>query len=241
MSINSRSKGKRGELEIAALLRDHGIPARRGVQHQGGPGSPDVKHALDAIVHFEVKMVSRLELEDWYDQASVDSVYRVPVVLHRVSTRKLSTPWRATLSAAHLAMLYGYEHWAGLEHGDARQIVEGVANLPVLPHVVQVNALKFEKEMATAVSAAASPYGPSPYQPPVLVHARKDHDALWMASMDLKEFLAFALLPYAKRVYGFEPRVVDEYTIEVEREYEAFWQRNRMKLADNLPLFKAVA
>jgi hypothetical protein len=186
-------------------------------------------------------MVSRMEMEDWYDQATVDGVYRVPVVLHRIATKKLSTPWRATLSAAHLAMLFGDAEYMGLAHGNPKWIAEGVSVLPVSSRVVQSDALRFEKEMSAAVSATVPAYDPLEYLPPVLFHARRDHDALWMASMDAVEFLEHALIPYAEREYGYERRVVDEYTPEVEREYEEFWQRQRAKLAENLPLFKAVA
>lgn len=34
--MNSRNKGKRGEREFAALLREHGFDARRGQQFAGG-------------------------------------------------------------------------------------------------------------------------------------------------------------------------------------------------------------
>ena len=41
--MNSKRKGKAGELEAAAELRRVlGVEARRGVQHAGGPDSPDV-------------------------------------------------------------------------------------------------------------------------------------------------------------------------------------------------------
>ena len=40
MGKASRDKGKRGEHEVAELLRDHGIPARRGVQYAGGTHRP---------------------------------------------------------------------------------------------------------------------------------------------------------------------------------------------------------
>lgn len=43
MGKSSREKGKRGERDLARLLRDAGIAnARRGAQHRGGPDSPDV-------------------------------------------------------------------------------------------------------------------------------------------------------------------------------------------------------
>jgi hypothetical protein len=47
MGRMSRQKGKRGEREAAAELGQLlGVDARRGVQYQGGPESPDV--VLDA-------------------------------------------------------------------------------------------------------------------------------------------------------------------------------------------------
>jgi hypothetical protein len=40
--MNSRNKGKRGELEAAHMLTHEGFPARRGQQFSGGTDSPDV-------------------------------------------------------------------------------------------------------------------------------------------------------------------------------------------------------
>jgi Holliday junction resolvase len=40
--INSMRKGCSGERELAKLLKQYGISARRGQQHAGGPNSPDV-------------------------------------------------------------------------------------------------------------------------------------------------------------------------------------------------------
>ena len=42
MPINSRTKGKTGELELSKVLRDKGFAAHRGQQFKGGAGSPDV-------------------------------------------------------------------------------------------------------------------------------------------------------------------------------------------------------
>ena len=36
--MNSKHKGKRGELEVAAILREHGYDARRGQQYSGASG-----------------------------------------------------------------------------------------------------------------------------------------------------------------------------------------------------------
>lgn len=40
--INSRAKGKRGELQLAHKLTELGYPAERGQQRKGGEDSPDV-------------------------------------------------------------------------------------------------------------------------------------------------------------------------------------------------------
>ena len=68
MAINSRMKGKVGELEFAAYLRDKGFnDAARGQQHKGGSNSPDVTGLPG--VHLEVKHTGRLALYDALDQA----------------------------------------------------------------------------------------------------------------------------------------------------------------------------
>lgn len=78
--MNSRNKGKRGELEFAAKLRDYGWDARRGQQFSGIEGE-DVVSSLP--VHFEVKRVQRLNIHDAMDQALRDTQWKVPVVAHR--------------------------------------------------------------------------------------------------------------------------------------------------------------
>lgn len=42
MAVNSRSKGKRGELELARELKHHGYACRRGQQFSGASGDADV-------------------------------------------------------------------------------------------------------------------------------------------------------------------------------------------------------
>lgn len=83
MTINSRDKGKRGELEWSKFLRDRGFRARRGQQHAGGPQSPDV--ICDALpgIHFEVKFTEQLSLYKAMEQASTDAGRKAPVVAHR--------------------------------------------------------------------------------------------------------------------------------------------------------------
>lgn len=78
----SRQKGKRGEREFAALLRSCGIEARRGVQYQGGPESPDVVSSLP--VHWEVKRVESLRIYDAIKQATEEAARgMMPVVAHK--------------------------------------------------------------------------------------------------------------------------------------------------------------
>lgn len=81
--INSRTKGKVGELEFAALLRELGYVARRGQQFSGGGDSPDVVHDVEGI-HFEIKRTEKLSLWDAMEQATKDAALgNVPVVAHR--------------------------------------------------------------------------------------------------------------------------------------------------------------
>ena len=90
MGRMSRQKGKRGEREAAAELGQLlGVDARRGVQYQGGPDSPDV--VLDGVaIHVEAKRVERLQLWAALEQAKKDSPPgKTPVVWHK-SNRRVS-------------------------------------------------------------------------------------------------------------------------------------------------------
>lgn len=94
MSKKSRTKGKVGEREVAELMRSHGFPARRGVQYQGGPDSPDVV-GLDGF-HNEVKRTEAFRLYPALEQAKTDRKSGdIPVVWHRANGR----PWVVVLDA----------------------------------------------------------------------------------------------------------------------------------------------
>ena len=84
----SRNKGKVGEREAAKLIADlFKVEARRGVQHAGGPDSPDIVTGIPDV-HFEVKRVEKLNLYTAMDQAERDAGGdKVPVVLHRKNLR----------------------------------------------------------------------------------------------------------------------------------------------------------
>ena len=77
----SRDKGKRGERELAGILREYGYDAKRGVQYHGGPESPDVT-GLPGI-HIEVKRAERLSLYDALAQSMADAGNDMPIVVHR--------------------------------------------------------------------------------------------------------------------------------------------------------------
>lgn len=84
--MNSRAKGKNGELELADFLRGHGFDARRGQQFHGGGDSPDIVSArLGGVFHIECKRVEAGNLYQWLAQARGDAGDKVPVVMHRRS------------------------------------------------------------------------------------------------------------------------------------------------------------
>ena len=89
MGRMSRQKGKRGEREAAAELGAMlGVEARRGVQYQGGPDSPDVVLA-NVNIHVEAKRVERLALWPAIEQAKADArPGSVPIVWHRPNGRE---------------------------------------------------------------------------------------------------------------------------------------------------------
>ena len=79
--VNSRQKGKRGELEAARALRAMlGVPVTRAAQHSGKEqadlrGTPGV--------HWEVKLYAKIGACRFMDQAEAESGGDVPVVLMR--------------------------------------------------------------------------------------------------------------------------------------------------------------
>ena len=81
--INSRTKGKRGELELAQLLRSQVyLCARRGQQYSGVNGDADVIGVKG--IHIEVKRQEKVFDEKWMKQAEDDARKgEIPVVIYR--------------------------------------------------------------------------------------------------------------------------------------------------------------
>lgn len=94
MSRMSRTKGKVGEREVAALLREHGFEGARGVQYQGSRDSADVV-GLPGF-HIEVKRVEAFSAYKALEQAAEDSAgAATPIVFHRSNARQ----WIVVLNA----------------------------------------------------------------------------------------------------------------------------------------------
>lgn len=89
MPINSRDKGKRGELETVALAKAAGFTeARRSQQYCGTSDSADVVGVPG--LHLEAKWVERGALYDWRDQSVRDAGAsgNLPVVIHKRNRRE---------------------------------------------------------------------------------------------------------------------------------------------------------
>jgi len=99
--INSRRKGKAGELEASHYLTSlFNLPVRRGQQYQGGHDSADI-FGLPGL-HIEVKRTERLSVYDAMRQAQEDAgADEVPLVLHRRNRKE----WLAIVPADDLINL----------------------------------------------------------------------------------------------------------------------------------------
>ena len=93
--MNSRQKGARGERFVAKWLREtFGLDARRGVQYQGSPDSPDVVNGFSGC-HPEVKFVEKLNIQNAMDQCVNDAGERLPYVIHKRNRGDLLVTIRA--------------------------------------------------------------------------------------------------------------------------------------------------
>ena len=101
MAINSKQKGKAGELELSRKLKEYGYEAKRSVQYNGKDGQADVL-GLPRI-HIECKRVERLNLYDAMEQAKRDAKNGdAPTVFHR----KNRSNWLVTMELDDFMKLY---------------------------------------------------------------------------------------------------------------------------------------
>jgi len=98
MGRASREKGKRGEREFAAFLRDLGLEARRTQQFSGTEGTADVSSSLEGV-HLEVKRYAGIAAFRFLEQAERDAD---PDDLPVVALREDRGEWAIMLKAKHL-------------------------------------------------------------------------------------------------------------------------------------------
>lgn len=99
--MNSREKGKRGELQAAKVLKEYGYETRRGQQFSGANGDADVV-GLPGI-HLEIKRVEKLNISKAMQQSIRDAMDgEMPVVMHR---RNRET-WLVTMPLKVFMVLY---------------------------------------------------------------------------------------------------------------------------------------
>jgi len=97
--MNSKRKGKRGELDFAKFCREQGYDVRRGQQYNGLEGEDVV--GLPGI-HVEVKRVERLNIYDAIAQSKRDARGKIPIVAHR----RNNCEWLITMRAEDWFKLY---------------------------------------------------------------------------------------------------------------------------------------
>ncbi len=111
----SKNKGKRGERELANLLKEEGYDCKRGQQFCGANGNADVI-GLNGI-HIECKRVERLNLKEAMNQAISDSKDgNIPTVFHRANNEG----WKVTMRFEDWIKLY--REW---ESGEYLKEVQG--------------------------------------------------------------------------------------------------------------------
>lgn len=99
--MNSRQKGKRGELELAKILKSYGFDTRRGQQYSGIAGDADVVGVPG--LHIEVKRVEKLNVEEALKQSERDArAGEIPVVMHRAN----NTEWKVTIRLGDFMQIY---------------------------------------------------------------------------------------------------------------------------------------
>lgn len=101
MGKSQREKGKRGERELAVVLREYGFDSRRGQQYSGANGDADVV-GLPGI-RIECKRVERLNISEAIKQSHDDArPGELPAVFHR----KNFEGWLVTMSLESWIKIY---------------------------------------------------------------------------------------------------------------------------------------
>lgn len=102
MAINSKQKGKSGELELSHVLKEYGYETRRTAQYCGKS-----EDAADVVglpgIHIECKRNEHLNIYDAVDQAKRDAKDgNKPCVFHRKNRKE----WLVTMPLTEWIKLY---------------------------------------------------------------------------------------------------------------------------------------
>ena len=101
MGKAERERGKRGERELAKILREYGYDTKRGHQYCGAAGNADVI-GLPGI-HIGCKRVERLNILDAISQAVHDAL---PGLLPTVFHRRDRCEWLVTMRLSDWITIY---------------------------------------------------------------------------------------------------------------------------------------
>ena len=97
MPINSKRKGKKGELYVVNKFKEWGYECNRTAQYKGNTGRADDIEGIDYI-HAEVKFVEKLNLSEAMNQAIRDNFLSdreaFPTVFHKKNFQELMVTMR---------------------------------------------------------------------------------------------------------------------------------------------------
>ena len=117
--INSKQKGKRGELYVVNKFKEHGYECNRTAQFKGNTGRADDIEGIDYI-HIEVKFVESLNINNAMEQAVRDSLENnrqaFPTVFHKKSGKDLLV----TMRFEEWVQLYN-EYYSSMKHAERGQ------------------------------------------------------------------------------------------------------------------------
>lgn len=124
MAVNSRRKGKDGELSACAALRElFGWACRRTQQHSGWSdgNSPDIEVDQTPGIFWEIKRVEALNVPRALSLAVKQCGRRCPVVMHRPN--RSPNGWMLTIRLTDLPRLvHAYEQAIDRELEEGRPV-----------------------------------------------------------------------------------------------------------------------
>lgn len=103
--VNSRQKGKRGELELCQSLRElFGWDVQRAVQYNGNAGDSDLIIKQVPEIFVECKRVQSLNLSKAMEIAVSQAKAKLPMIFHRKDREEwmVTLPLKDLLSAARI-------------------------------------------------------------------------------------------------------------------------------------------